>query len=422
MRLRTLIRRMLPRPFLRLFHRHAARRYISNLDQPIDSTRKTILIVNHYYDQDIRALGHANREYNIVVVDGPRLFNGGKIYFDSEVMQLKAPYDRTPENKRAMFRDDCRSIFESLQAKLPFDLIVTASDNFWWIREFIKHARGEGVKTVVLDKEGTRSPYAVEGETERIRKFSPFMSDHLFVWSMRQRKFWNKAGVSDDKITVIGQPRSDLFFKERRREVDRMFPAPRPLVTLFSYEDTAYIPPAQVSAEGPTWRRMKRETHDTFGNLAEAHPEYNFVIKAHPQQSDLKELRRRYDRDNLLVIGGSAVANELIRRSELIIAFQTTAVIESMMLGKRVLYTAWDEHYPRFAADLLPFHEAPGIVAAESFDRFRDVCKRFFSGNTDDFSFSSNEEKARRQFVDEYLYNSDGNVCRRFYTHVGRMI
>jgi len=422
MKLKSSIRRILPRPFARAYYRREAIQYIDDLDTDVDPSRKTLLIINHYFDQDIRALRLAGGDYNLVVVDGPQLFKGGKIYFSDDVMRLRAAYDDTPAPNREKFRAYSREIFDRLYRRVPFSLVITASDNFWWVREFIDIAREQGVKTVVLDKEGTRSPYAVRGETERIRKLAPFMSDHIFVWSERQRKFWRDAGVADDDITIIGQPRSDLFFKEHRHETDRLFREHRPLITLFSYEDTAYIPPAEITMNGPSWGEMKRETHNEVARLAAANPEYNFVVKTHPQQSDLRELQDRYRRDNLAVVGGSSVANELIQRSELIIAFQTTAVIEAMMLGKRVVYTAWDKHYARFASDLLPFHEAPGIVVADSFERFHDVCQRFFSGDAGDFDFPPDVIEERTRFVNDYFHNPDGHVCERFFAEVGRFV
>jgi hypothetical protein len=422
MKLKSSIRRMLPQPFAQSYYRRQALQYIDNAKTEIDPSRKTLLIINHYYDQDIHALRLANTDYNLAVIDGPELFKGGKIYFSDDVMRLRAPYADAPADRRAKFRDYSRIIFDRLFQRFPFFLIITASDNFWWVREFIAVGKERGVKTVVLDKEGTRSPYAVRGETERIRRFAPFMSDHIFVWSERQRRFWRDTGVADEDITVIGQPRSDLFFKEHPHEIDRFFPKMQPLITLFSYEDTAYIPPAQVMAGGPSWRKMKRETHEAVAQLAQAHPHYNFVVKAHPQQSDLSELQRLYRRENLAIIGGSSVANELIQRSELIIAFQTTAVIEAMMLGKPVVYTTWDDYYSRFAPDLLPFHDAPGIVVADSSGRFRDVCGRFLSGDRSDFQFSPEICSAREQFVNEYFHNPDGHVCERFFKHIGRFV
>jgi hypothetical protein len=147
------------------------------------------------------------------------------------------------------------------------------------------------------------------------------------------------------------------------------------------------------------------------------------VVKAHPQQRDLAELQGRYQRDNLKVIGGAGVANELIQRSELIIAFQTTAVIEAMLLKRRVIYTAWDENYNRYLLDdLLPFHQARGIVVAQSREQFGEVCRRFFAGDYRDFEFSTEDDEARDRFVNEYLYRPDGHVCERFYAELDKFL
>jgi hypothetical protein len=422
MRTITRLRLLSPRSLVRRAYRRQAGQYIRNLNPPIDSHKKTILIINHYFDQDILALQLANRDYNLVTVEGPRLFKGGKIFFSDEVMRLMAPYDEEPEKHRLVFRHECEIIFKLLQKRFDFKLVVTASDNFWWIREFIAVCRDRNIRTVVLDKEGTRSPYAVKGETDRIRHFAPFMSDHIFVWSRRQQKFWHDAGVPDRKISIIGQPRSDLFHIENVSHIDSLFPAAQPLVCFFSYEDTAYIPPHLVRSEDLSWKTMKQETHGEVSRLAHRHRYYNFVIKTHPQQTDLPDLQTEYQRDNLAVIGGSNIANELIRRSELIIAFQTTAVIEAMCFDKRIIYTAWDPLYPRLTADLIPFHNAPGIITAASFLQFREVCERFFSGDDSDFRFTPQEADARKRFADEYFHKPDGQVCRRFFDEVDRFL
>lgn len=403
-------------------YRHLARKYIDNLKADIDPTKKTIIALNHFYDQDLRALQKANSEYNFVIIDAPQLIRGAKLFFSEPVIKLTAPYTDESEANREKWRKECEYIFNLLDKKFSCDVIVTASDIFWWIRELIYVAREQGTKTIVLDKEGIRTPYAFSKEAKRIKGFAPFMSDHIFVWSERQRKFWNNAGAGDNNITVVGQPRSDLFFSEKRNEVDKFFPKSQPIITLFSYHDDAYVPLAMAVDDGINWLTMKQESHDFFGQLAEENLNYNFVIKTHPQQSDLNALKEKYDAQNLKVIGGASVANELIQRSELIIAFQTTAVIEALMLNNKVIYTAWDPNYENLLPHLIPLHNAGGLVIAKSIDRFREVCRRFFTGDKSDFEFSEEEISKRDNFVIEYLFQPDGHVSERFLKLIGEYI
>ena len=416
------IRWLLPRDVTCRIYRWQAKRYVDNLVFNVDPQKQTLLALNHFYRADLQALANANNLYNLVVVDAPILFKGAKIHFSQPVIGIQAPYDSEPQENRMRYREECRLIFNRLQQRFHPDLIVTANDNFYWVREFILVAREYGVPTVILDKEGTSSPHAFEAEARRARELTPCTSDHVFVWSERQKTYWQKRDVEADRITVIGQPRSDLFYTEKRHDIDELFLSVKPLVTFFSYHDDAYIPEDLALKEGLNWCGMKTETHDEVYRLAQEHKDYNFVVKTHPQQPDLADLQSRYRLDNLRVIGGSALANELIQRSELIIAFQTTAVIEAMFLNKPVIYTYWDALLPRLQEDLLPFHRAKGILVARSLEEFHQICTRFLDGDRNVFGFSEDELKARERFVNEYLYRPDGHVCERFYSSIEQLV
>lgn len=415
------LRKMLPRELIRHIGRRHIARYLDSLHSDYSPDRKTIVVINHLYDQDVRALVKANRKYNLVIINGAELTKVNSLYFSTPVRQMEVPYESETPKHRALYRQECHLILDRLEHRFQPRLLLTGSDNYCFVRELIAVARERGLPTVVFDKEGIISPYDFEAEAKRIQKLAPFMSDHIFVWSERQRQFWNRVGVAESDITVIGQARSDLFHCEQSRDVDRYFPVSQPLITLFSYENVAYMPMA-VLHEGVSWNEMKRQTHDCVYTLAQKHPEYNFVIKTHPQQSDLSELQSTYRLDNLAVIGGASVANELIQRSELIIAFQTTAVIEAMLMKKRLIYTAWDRHYPRFRKDILPFHDACGLVVADTYYHFQQICERFFAGDYCDFELTAEATAARDRFVEGYLHKSDGHVCERFFEAIERFV
>ncbi len=420
-RLKTIISRIVPWTVKRFVYRFLAVRYITSLKRPSDRTKKTLVILNHFFDQDVRALNLSNERFNLVVIDTVTLFRGAKIFFDRDIRELHSPYDHADKKFVALYRKECQLYFNHLKEQTGCDLIVTASDIFYWIREFIAIAREQSVETVVLDKEGTLSPHDFVAEAERIAKSAPFISSHIYVWSERQKEFWTRIGAKKEQISIIGQPRSDLLHKERRNEVDRYFPKKQPIITLFSYMDDAYIPVELIVAEKLTWE-MKKPTHEEIHRLASLHTEYNFVVKTHPQQPDLQQLQSEYDRENLKVIGGSAIANELLQRSELIIAFQTTAIIEGMFLGKNIIYTYWDKLIERLQGDLLPFHEAEGIRIVRSFPEFKSLCSRFLNGDRSDFEFTAKQKAERDRFVNRYLYKPDGQVCKRFFSHVEKML
>ncbi len=411
----------IPNPIKKIIYHFLAQNYIKKINTEIDKNKKTILILNHFFDQDIAALLKENKDYNLVVINAPMLFKGARFYFSKGVQDINIPYLSEPENNRFYYNKECQCIFDALNYRFNIKLIVTASDMFYWVREFINVAHDNRVNTVILDKEGLISPSHFKSESERKRKFTPLISDHIYVWSERQVEFWQESGVNKKNITVIGQPRSDNFFRKKTYKVDKMFDVPQPLITFFTYEDTAYIPISLVREENLSWKGMKEETQDHLYQLAKVHPEYNFIFKAHPQQTDLESIQSKYTLPNLRVVGGSDIANELIIRSELIIAFQTTAIIEAMFMEKNVIYTAWDDTINFISEEIIPYHQAQGIVIAKSFDLFKKVCKDFFEGDQSDFNFSTTEIKEKHEMVSQYLYKPDGHVAERFFNEIKKL-
>lgn len=424
--LKKIAKRILPQSTLAGIYRHWAKEYIETLNPDFDPGKKTILAFNHFYDQDMRALRKACHDYNFIIVDAPSLVRGAKLYFRHDVIQLEAPYESEALDNRLAWRAECDYILDLLINRFGVDLMLSGSDIYWWVREFIHTGHKRGIKTIIIDKEGSITPLNLKVLATRIAECAPFIADHIFVWSKRQHKYWTVAGVTGDQMTILGQPRSDLFYSENNHEVDQFFPHKRPLITMFSYMDQASIHPDLYPdlADPPNlgWQVMKKETHDLIDSLASRYSDYNFVIKTHPQQPDVPALQKTYHRDNLVVVGGAKIANELILRSELIIAFQTTAVIEAMFMKKNVIYTAWDKNYKRLIPHCLPFHDAPGIVVADSFDKFKSVCDRFFSGDSSDFEFEDDEKIRRDQFINEYLHQPDGHVCQRFFEAAARFM
>jgi hypothetical protein len=396
--------------------------YIDSIEPPRDPEKKSMVILNHFFDQDVRALSYVQSNLNVVEFKAHILFKGARIFFSHGVKDFEIAYCDENPARLAEYNLECRLMFNRIQKKFNPAVIVITSDIFYWVREFISIAHQVGVKTVILDKEGIISEQGYDHIAWQHRTLAPFMADHIYVYSERQKEFWIKGGASAEQISVIGQPRSDLFFREKGHTVDDYFSEPKPLIALFSYNDTAYMILDDVSA-GLSWKEMKAQTHDAVFEMAREHPEYNFVIKTHPQQPDLPHLQKRYaSLKNLRVIGGSEIANELVRRPELIIGFQTTALIEALFLNKRVIYTAWDKNHEKYKDDILPLHLSSGIKTADTYEQFLEMCNKFFSGDLEYFQLTAEEIRERDKFVNRYFYKPDGHVCERFFASVGDLV
>jgi len=421
--IRKTIRMILPRVASILYYRRQYKKYLNGIDFSVDKTKKTILAINHFYDQDLEACQLSNKDFNFIILDGPTLFKSAKEFFSSDVIHIHIAYSSEKKSNLLAWKHESEKIYKLISQKIGFEYLLMPSDSFYWIREFVLLAKEQKVSTIILDKEGTISPFHFKNESLRLKKNVPILSEYAFVWSKRQKEYLEKKGMSPKKVMVLGQARSDLFhLKHTNFLKDVIGNANLPLIVFFSYEDDAYIHPSKQSSQNPlSWKGMKKETHEILSALAQKYEgEYNFIIKTHPQQSDLVELQTQYNRSNLKVIGGSNISNELIQKAKLIVAFQTTIVTEAMYLNKNTIYTYWDKNIPLLKDDLLPFHKAKGIEIVNSKENFEDKITNFLM-DPQDFNYTSQELEEKASFVENYLYKPDGNTCNRFFNEIKKL-
>jgi len=82
------LKKILPPKVTVLIYRIFAIRYINGLKCDRHQSRKTVLVLNHYYDQDVKAITLANDKYNLLVVNTAILFKGAKVFFSKGVIDL----------------------------------------------------------------------------------------------------------------------------------------------------------------------------------------------------------------------------------------------------------------------------------------------------------------------------------------------
>ncbi len=376
-----------------------------------------MLIINHHFDQDIEALLTSCADaFQFLIADCMPLFGEALLHFESMAEQDGiVPYGDLDVNALLAYRRVCGRLFADLQRIFPFDLIMMPSDSFWWIREFLMVAGERGVPRVVLDKEGTISPYSYHVHAAQIRTKFPFISDELLVWSERQRQFWIRAGAPEGRIAIVGQPRSDFFFN-RARWISKGalgLEAARRMVLFFTFDVDAYIniyPAEEVQREGLTWEPLRDEAHQVLVAFARTHPDLDIVVKAHPQQADIAAVREAFagaKLGNIKVMDGAGISNHLIVNADLIVGFQTTALIEAMLTDKPVIYTQWGPTEAKLRHDLIPFDACDGLEHARSAEHLVQLLEAWSAGRP-----IRGAPAARRKFTDEYLH-ADGMVANR---------
>ncbi len=201
----------------------------------------------------------------------------------------------------------------------------------------------------------------MEVHSQRLRRWAPPIADKMFVCSERHREFWLRAGARPESVVVTGQPRFDFYQSQAMQGSRHELHAPRAL--FFSYALDAYYPKDGVgdSADLQPWRRLHEQTLE--GLLALVRQGWHVTIKPHPQQNLGESLRPWFknlsgkERRLITLAAGSKDARRLVVDADVVIGFQTTALIEACIAGRPTVYTGWGACERSMTQDLIAFDE-----------------------------------------------------------------
>jgi hypothetical protein len=375
-----------------------------------------VLVINHFFDGEIEELHSRikDNEISIKCIYPEPAFSRAFVWFPPEIQNAQIPYD-CEEVKfiRHRFNLFCEKLFLGLRQSYNFDCIITPSDSFFWLREFIVIAEKHGVFTIVADKEGTISPYDYLTAPSRIKEFYPPIAKYFFVWSERQKNFWINSGVDKNNIKVTGSIRTDRFinlptFTGRRS------------VLYFDFDVDAYINIFDWNiltwSGDRTWENLRDSFHRVIYKLALKNPDLIFNIKCHPQQIVSSFPKKLTQLKNVKIIKGAPKRIPfLLAQSDVVLGFQTTALLEASLANIPVVYGAWGKLFDFVKGSLLPWHESGfGFRWARSEDQLEQFALDYINKQA-----GKKEDRAR---LTEYFYKSDGKVVNRFLKELKNII
>jgi hypothetical protein len=376
-----------------------------------DSAILRILVINHFFDGEIEAmtrLFQSRPDVSILCVTPEPFFTRGVAWFPESVHCAKIAYDAPElEPVRQRFRAYCETLRLEISARFSFDCILTPSDSFYWLREFIVACREQGIPTIVADKEGTISPRSFDVEPLRIKQMFPPISDYFFVWSKRQSAFWLKAGVEHSRIFVVGSMRSDLFAT--------LSPQMPSTLLCFDFDTDAYINNMDWVALGwqgeRNWNYLRDAIHRVLLGIATDHPELKIIIKCHPQQvvTDFPTAGL-LDQPNVSIVKGVPRGlPAMIADAHAIIGFQTTALLEAALARKPVLYVAWGDLYKLVEPQILPWADSGyGMTWIQSEKQLDEALRRILNRASGDLPV-----EVDRSRLANYFHQADGHVTER---------
>lgn len=368
------------------------------------------LVLEHHFAQDIAALRRAaGEEVEFDVMPYELLRSEALRVLPNEVASgFEAFVKPELESARRRFAAILREILEDRFTVSPFDAIVMPSDTFFYVRAAPAVAHSLGVPMLVVQKETTISDYTMREHSQELRRHYPPLADRMTVCSERHKRFWVRAGGSPERIVVTGQPRFDFY--RRSSEWPSGTPADNGVPTLLflSYAVDAYYPGTGTGS----WSALRNRTEQGLHELARRG--WRVLVKPHPQQSveSLREWRQRagdlWDR-RVFLVDPQADVRPLIVAADVVVGFQSTALLEAMLAGRPVLYTGWDDAAITFGGELIPFHEwDEEITVVRRAEEFPDAVVAAMGRKC-----PASVLESRRRIAERYLGPLDGQAAER---------
>ena len=377
-----------------------------------------LLTLDHYFGQDLEALRTAADDHTqLDVIPFEELRAEALRVFPVEVATgLEAYAQPQLEPARARYAAILREILEDRFTRAPFDALVMPSDSFFYVRAAPAIAHSLGVPFLVAQKETTISDLTMREHSEVVRRFAPPLADRMTVCSERHKEFWLRAGATTDSVVVTGQPRFDIY---RDADGAAMTAATRgdpPTALFLSYAVDAYH--SEEGRGGSAWELLHRQTETGLHELARRG--WRVQIKPHPQQ-DLATVEQWRERagelwgTQIVLVDPDADARKLILSADVVLGFQSTALLEAMLAGRPVIYTGWDAQATAMGQDLIPFTEWGDVITVQrSPDELADTIVSLRGVRP------SPAAVARRvEIAEHYLGPLDGAASRRTLTVIG---
>ncbi len=317
-----------------------------------------ILILNHHFDYDIDALmNESNGKHNIKTIRPEYFSEHAELIFPSEVFSsdLTAYHKKKYKKKRLAYRTKARKLFFELYKIFQFDVFISPSSVFFYIRDVLDACDDLNVGIVIFQKELGVAKDNQEHLNFIIKKYFPVHGDLIATCSEDSKNAWIKMGANPKKSFVTGQPRYDYYFNLPKKKQTNS-----KTYLFFSYFLHAYVTSNSSDQDYNPWIELCDNTMECLVKFAIKNPDDKVLIKPHPQQ-DSFSMDRIYSQvkniKNIEVLDPKIDSRKILFDSDIIIAFQSSVLLEALILNKKVIYTFWTEEVNKLTKLLLPFHE-----------------------------------------------------------------
>ncbi|MCK4822815.1 hypothetical protein KA005_44040, partial [bacterium] len=247
-------------------------------------------------------------------------------------------------------------------------------------------------------------------------------ADLMCTSNEQHRAYWESIGINGGKVVITGDLKSDIWKNENcwptRSDIHPNLSENKIMILYFAFGKRNYINERFYPNESRDWTELQMEQYEVLKEIALKYiDKVQIVLKGgHPGDISgffygefIKEPLA-----NVLVLTTKYQALDLIINADVIVGFQTTAMIEAMFTDKPILYPAWGELYSEVADDLLPLHRSGAVEWVHSKEELQEILVSFVN-KPESLVVTTEMLLNRKEFRERYYYQPDGNVGLRTY-------
>ena len=371
-------------PFYKLFIIAAVksvyyyRKYDSNHDN-----KKSILILNHErFTHDLDALSLDQRvKFLILPSRIQTLLNS--LFLSNSYSYKVDSYINEKEETKELVRFVVKFV-NKLNDK--YNLCGIISCSFYYRQDFSYEFSSltTHVPFYVIFKEYMKDDVVVDVTINRYKqnKFH-FIGKQIFSANKNVEKILLRSGVCrEDQISIVGSPRFDVMFNNK----DASIKHDKQVVTLFSFYHSSGLIELEgdnnfFSDQGDGYYDLFKDVHTSVAELAVENRGIEFVIKTKwgGQWHD-RIVSTIYEASGIDILCEPNIslmsegnAQTLIKKSSLVVAFNSTTILEAGLLGRNVIVPVYAEAIDKYFNSNLYFTKyLDSLIVASSNKDLKD--------------------------------------------------
>jgi len=314
--------------------------------------------------------------------------------------------------EKQTYRKFLRRFLPKLYAHLGVDCVITHHIHNIPAVDWGEVSQSLGVPYLVFHRECLHAaPRIVRHIKERVAPLAPFAGEHIAVHNEAARSTFIDCGYCrPDQISSLGAVRMDSYLA--RVAEDQGPPSGRQTVALFGFTIGRDI--------GKRLHAFTDIVHLAFAELAQRHPDVDFVIK-YKKQYETSWLRqfhaalaqRGLDVRELtnLQVTADRDAQELIMASSAVCGFNSTTLLEAALAGRKVVIPYFPELKADGVTDYILFHDYyDAFDLAETPQKFQEMLEVGLRP----YEIPAAVMARRREVFARYLGDLDGDATRRY--------